>query len=82
MGLELQEIIQDFSDALKAADSLRPEQSGRGGRVYKPGIGPLNEDKAVALILEQLRLVRPSRTRTQLRDCPIQRLSVSVATSP
>jgi hypothetical protein len=56
----LTEIVTDFASGLKAADALRPQAvSQRSGRQYQAGIGPHPENAAVALILSQMRLIRP-----------------------
>jgi hypothetical protein len=59
--LELHQIVLDFARGLEAADAKRPQQSGRPrtSRVYAPAIGPHHEDKAVQLILGEMRALRP-----------------------
>ncbi len=61
VNLELSMVVQDFAQGLKVVDSLKPQQEGRVGRIYQPGIGPLNEPSAVALVIEQLKSLHPER---------------------
>jgi len=56
MGLSLQEVVQDFSGALKKADEKRPVEGS-----YEPGIGPHPEEKALDLALGQLKSSLPDR---------------------
>jgi len=58
--LELATFVQDFTGALKIVDSRRPECISRSGRVYLPGIGPHSEDRAVDLIVNELKQGSPS----------------------
>ena len=57
--MELADFVRDFATALKAVDARRPVFTSRTGRVYKPGIGPHSEDRAVDLILEEMKNVSP-----------------------
>src|SRR5207244_8156242 len=57
--MELADFVRDFATALKAVDARRPVFTSRGGRVYQPGIGPHSEDRAVDLILEEMKNVSP-----------------------
>lgn len=53
--MELADFIRDFAAALTAVDARRPVFTSRTGRVYKPGIGPYSEDRAVDLILAEMK---------------------------
>ena len=65
----LSEFVAQFAEALNAADSQRPMAvSPRSGRVYQPGIGPHPEDRAVDLIVAELKVLRPD-WRIALRQC-------------
>ena len=57
--IELGQIVGDFATALQRADAKRPQQAGRNGRMYSAGIGPHHEDKAVHMIVAEMRLLRP-----------------------
>lgn len=58
--VDLSDLVRDFADALRAADALRPQaRSIRSGNLFRPGIGPHGEDRAVALILEQMKARNP-----------------------
>jgi hypothetical protein len=59
--VELDEVVADFGRGMCAADSLRPQAAShrRPSRLYRPGIGPFAEDRAVALTLDQMRTARP-----------------------
>jgi hypothetical protein len=69
----LSEFVHVFAHALTAADGRRPtavgrSRAGRPGRVYKPGIGPHSEDRAVDLAVEQIKVICPE-WRVALRQC-------------
>ena len=65
----LSEFVAQFAEALNTADSQRPTAvSPRSGRVYQPGIGPHPEDRAVDLIVAELKFLRPD-WRLALRQC-------------
>jgi len=53
--MELSEFVPDFAVALKAVDARRPVFTSRTGRVYQPGIGPHSEERAVDLILGEMK---------------------------
>jgi hypothetical protein len=56
MATSLAQLVSDIAEVLRRADALRPAAvSQRGGRIYRPGIGPHSENLAIALALEQLR---------------------------
>src|SRR2546428_12125522 len=57
--MELADFVRDFATALVAVDARRPVFTSRTGRVYQPGIGPHSEDRAVDLILGEMRTVNP-----------------------
>ena len=58
--MELESFIRNFAEAMRRADTLRPQaSSARSGRVYQPGIGPFGEDKAVDLTVEQMKAAFP-----------------------
>jgi hypothetical protein len=54
MSLSLEEVVEDFTSALKAVDEQKPVEGS-----YDPGIGPHPEDKTVELILDRLRRSQP-----------------------
>ena len=67
--MDLQEIVDQFAAAMTAADNRRPTAvSPRSGRVYRPGIGPHPEDRAVDLVMAELSSMRP-QWNWQLRAC-------------
>ena len=67
--VDLQEIVEEFAAAMTTADSRRPTAvSPRSGRVYRPGIGPDPEDRAVDLAMAELGTARP-QWNWQLRAC-------------
>src|SRR5205809_7013117 len=69
MPHNLSELATAFAATLNAADARRPSAvSPRSGRVYQPGIGPHPEDRAVDLIVAELRTERPD-WRIRLRQC-------------
>ena len=52
---ELQNIIDQFAEAMTAADARKPSAvSPRSGRTYQPGIGSHPEDRAVDLMMAEL----------------------------
>ena len=54
--IQLPQFVEDFATAMTAADARRPQWvSKRSGRAYRPGIGPHEENAAVALTLDELR---------------------------
>src|SRR3989442_15576587 len=53
--MELADFIRDFAAALTAVDARRPVFTSRTGRGYKPGSGPYSEDRAVDLILAEMK---------------------------
>src|SRR2546422_2143717 len=57
--MDLADFVRDFAAALTAVDARRPVFTSRTGRVYQPGIGPHSEDRAVDLILGELRTAAP-----------------------
>ena len=67
--MDLQEIVEQFAAAMTTADSRHPTAvSPRSGRVYRPGIGPHPEDRAVDLVMAELSAMRP-QWNGQLRVC-------------
>jgi hypothetical protein len=54
-ALELGDFVRDFAAALKEVDAERPQFRSRTGRLYQPGLGPHAEDRAVDLIVGQLK---------------------------
>jgi hypothetical protein len=52
--VELVEFVRDFAVALKGVDARGPVFTSRTGRVYRPGIGPHSEDRAVDLIVAEM----------------------------
>ena len=65
----LSEFVVQSAEALNAADSQRPTAvNHRSRRVYQPGIGPHPEDRAVDLIVAELKFLRPG-------SCPAPVLS-------
>jgi hypothetical protein len=59
-GVELAEIVRDFAQGVKAADQRSPRATSvRSGRSYQPGLGPHEENAAVALVLAELRNIHP-----------------------
>src|SRR5438309_9850592 len=57
--MELADFVLNFAAALTTVDALRPVFTSRTGRVYQPGIGPHSEDRAVDLILAEMRTAAP-----------------------
>src|SRR5262245_43731320 len=55
--MELAGFVRDFAAAVTTIDARRPVFTSRTGRVYQPGIGPHSEDRAVDLILGEMRSV-------------------------
>jgi len=55
MSINLEEFVEQFAAALDAADARRPVQGK-----FDPGIGPHHEDRAVDLIVTELRQTRPA----------------------
>lgn len=53
--LTITQLVTDFAAAFEAADAESPRYVSRTGREYKPGLGPHSEDRAVALVLDQMR---------------------------
>jgi hypothetical protein len=53
--VDLSEFVRDFAVALVAVDERRPVFTSRTGRVYQPGIGPHSEDRALDLIVHELK---------------------------
>src|SRR5262245_21125126 len=62
--IELKRFVHDFAEALKAVDALRLQFASRSRRVYQAGMGPHSEDRAVDLIVEELRRVPDSPYRS------------------
>jgi hypothetical protein len=58
--IDLPRLAADFADGLKAADSKGPRAKSPKGKQYEPGIGPFQEPGAVALALQEMRVVNPS----------------------
>src|SRR5262249_48565535 len=54
-AVKLVDFIGDFAAALKIVDARSPVFTSRTGRVYQPGIGPHSEDRAVDLIVAEMR---------------------------
>jgi hypothetical protein len=54
MPIPLEQLTKDFADGLKAADTKGPT-----AKLYKPGIGPFEEPRAVALALDEMRVAHP-----------------------
>jgi hypothetical protein len=59
--MELSDFVRDFANALKLVDGRRPQFTSRSGRVYQPGIGPHSEERAVDLIIEEMKTTNPER---------------------
>ena len=69
MTASLSEFVSRFAEALTVADNRRPVAvSPRSGRIYQPGIGPHPEDRAVDLIVAELKVLRPN-WRIALQQC-------------
>jgi len=67
--VELEEVVEQFANAMTLADARRPAAvSPRSGRVYQPGIGPHPEDRAVDLVMLELATTCPS-WHSRLRVC-------------
>jgi len=48
-------VASDFAAALEAVDGTSPQAANaRSGALFRPGIGPFSEAKAVALVATQL----------------------------
>jgi hypothetical protein len=58
--MDLKGFILDFAATLQTVDSRRPVFTSRTGREYQPGIGPHSEDRAVDLIVGEMKATRPS----------------------
>jgi hypothetical protein len=52
--VELGELVTAVAEAIKAVDDRCPSYLTRGGRQYRPGIGPYPENKAMELVTGQL----------------------------
>ena len=59
MPVSLDRLVRDFAAGLSAADAKRPVFVSRTGRQYQPGLGPHGEDRAVALVLAEMRTAHP-----------------------
>jgi hypothetical protein len=70
MSLSLMQLVDDFAAGLFAADAKHPVFTSRTGREYRPGIGPHGEDRAVALILREMRAANPVRYRASGQHLP------------
>ena len=57
--MDLADFVHDFEAALTAVDGRRPVFTSRTGRTYQPGRGPHSEDRAVDLILEEMKNTNP-----------------------
>jgi len=67
--MELQEIVDQFAAAMTLADNRAPVAiSPRSGRIYRPGIGRHPEDRAVDLVVDELRVSCPD-WKVSLRVC-------------
>jgi len=61
-SVELAGLVADFADAMGTVDrECDPACSARSERVYKPGIGPYGEAKAVEMVGVQMRIRWPDR---------------------
>jgi hypothetical protein len=60
--VELDDFVSDFAAAMEAVDARGPQAHSHRdpSRSYRPGIGPFAEDEAVAMTVEEMRLVKPS----------------------
>jgi hypothetical protein len=54
MTLLLVDIVNDFAEALKGVDTLRPQGRSKS-RVYREGVGPLTEAESVSKAIEYLK---------------------------
>lgn len=69
--MELSQFVPDFAAALKTVDgSCGPAVSIRSGRVYRAGIGPYSEVKAVDLIVSELMRISSERYGTLRTGVP------------
>src|SRR5262249_48955331 len=59
--IAIDELVADFAAALQVADARKPVFVSRTGRAYQPGIGPHGEDRAVALILAEMKAANMQR---------------------
>ena len=59
--MDLSQFIRDFAAALKTVDARRPVFTSRTGRVCQPWIGSHSEDRAVDLILAEMKVGRPTQ---------------------
>jgi hypothetical protein len=60
--MDIGRFVTDFAAAMTRVDNRRPQAtSPRTGRIYQPGIGPHPEDRAVDLVLAELRVTLPDR---------------------
>jgi len=59
MSLSLDQIVSDLAAAMFEVDRRRPVFVTRTGRAYRPGIGPHSEEKAIELVLLEMRSVSP-----------------------
>ena len=55
------DFIGSFARGIQAADEKRPQASGRGGRLFAPGIGPHTEDDTVRFVMDELAISEPTR---------------------
>ena len=59
MSLSLDQIVSDLAAAMFEVDRRRPVFVTRTGRAYRPSIGPHSEEKAIELVLLEMRSVSP-----------------------
>jgi hypothetical protein len=53
--VDLDELVQLFANSIEAVDACCPAYVTRTGRRYQAGIGPYPENKAMELVVEELR---------------------------
>ena len=59
--IPLEQFIQDFANAVIAADHTRPQTvDPETGALSRPGIGPLPDAEALGLVAQELELAAPS----------------------
>jgi hypothetical protein len=60
MTLPLEELVQDFADGVKLADSRRPVAVNSRTKVaFQAGVGPHSETETVRLVMKELAQIRP-----------------------
>ena len=87
--IPLEQFIQDFANAVIAADHTRPQTvDPETGALAKPGIGPLPDAEALRLIARELELAVPSAFAGSISldvpypDAPDQTCSLCIGAAP